>query len=286
MRAATSMFLISFANILPRRASMTAFLCLVVAHLEWPDIQLFLPSACTIWSTKYRWMRSVSPDLGMERRRQQRTLPDRDDPTRGLARLHAAEHLDGRADLLDPRGADEDRVHRPAYAGHGEVALERVDLAPEGVAPHRDVEPAEGLLVGDAVEHPVGEQDHARRRCRTPACRRRSASAAARTARTFGPASPSWSTPRPGRTSPSHASSSAGRRTASARTPRSTERAQVLADVALEGEHADRGSGHGTIVGSDETHRPSGTNRSCCRLSVEATTPREGASSWSTSASS
>src|SRR5690349_6192317 len=40
IRAATSMFLISLANILPRRASMTAFLCLVVAHLEWPDISV------------------------------------------------------------------------------------------------------------------------------------------------------------------------------------------------------------------------------------------------------
>src|SRR3954469_10874482 len=38
MRAATSMFLISLANILPRRASITAFLCLVVAHFEWPDM--------------------------------------------------------------------------------------------------------------------------------------------------------------------------------------------------------------------------------------------------------
>src|SRR5436190_12960327 len=38
VRAATSMFLISLANILPRRASMTAFLCLVVAHLECPLI--------------------------------------------------------------------------------------------------------------------------------------------------------------------------------------------------------------------------------------------------------
>src|SRR6476646_2129440 len=38
VRAATSMFLISLANILPRLASMTAFLCLVVAHLEWPLI--------------------------------------------------------------------------------------------------------------------------------------------------------------------------------------------------------------------------------------------------------
>ena len=36
------MFLISLANILPRLASMTAFLCLVVAHLEWPDMRFFL----------------------------------------------------------------------------------------------------------------------------------------------------------------------------------------------------------------------------------------------------
>src|SRR4051794_24242894 len=40
--AATSMFLISLANILPRRASTTAFLCLVVAHFEWPDMVVFL----------------------------------------------------------------------------------------------------------------------------------------------------------------------------------------------------------------------------------------------------
>src|ERR671932_2396370 len=40
VRAATSMFLISLANILPRLASTTAFLCFVVAHLEWPDIGL------------------------------------------------------------------------------------------------------------------------------------------------------------------------------------------------------------------------------------------------------
>src|SRR3954454_13024140 len=40
VRAATSMFLINLANILPRLASTTAFLCFVVAHLEWPDIAL------------------------------------------------------------------------------------------------------------------------------------------------------------------------------------------------------------------------------------------------------
>ena len=38
MRAATSIFLINLANILPRRASITAFLCFVVAHLECPAI--------------------------------------------------------------------------------------------------------------------------------------------------------------------------------------------------------------------------------------------------------
>src|ERR1700749_4309524 len=40
VRAATSMFLISRAKFLPRRASMIAFLCLVVAHLEWPLMQV------------------------------------------------------------------------------------------------------------------------------------------------------------------------------------------------------------------------------------------------------
>src|ERR1700721_405818 len=44
VRAATSTFLISLANSLPRLASTTAFLCLVVAHLEWP--LMCCPSQC------------------------------------------------------------------------------------------------------------------------------------------------------------------------------------------------------------------------------------------------
>src|SRR6201999_3807076 len=44
VRAATSTFLISLANSLPRLASTTAFLCLVVAHLEWP--LMCFPSRC------------------------------------------------------------------------------------------------------------------------------------------------------------------------------------------------------------------------------------------------
>src|SRR3569833_2373383 len=39
-RAATTTYLNSRAKFLPRRASMTAFLCLVVAHLEWPLMQV------------------------------------------------------------------------------------------------------------------------------------------------------------------------------------------------------------------------------------------------------
>src|SRR5882724_3651523 len=48
VRAATSMFLISFANSLPRLASRWAFLCLVVAHLEWPLMYLSQSSAQTV----------------------------------------------------------------------------------------------------------------------------------------------------------------------------------------------------------------------------------------------
>src|ERR1700737_1802139 len=53
-RAATSMFLISRANILPRRASTTAFLCLGVAFWEGP-LMVYLPllllkkSACRVY---------------------------------------------------------------------------------------------------------------------------------------------------------------------------------------------------------------------------------------------
>ena len=55
VRAATSMFLISLANILPRLASMTAFLCLVVAHLECP---LIVPS--TLFAQALFIVRSAS----------------------------------------------------------------------------------------------------------------------------------------------------------------------------------------------------------------------------------
>src|SRR6478735_7745506 len=55
VRAATSMFLISLANSLPRRASTTAFLCFVVAHLEWPDIRAGAPQPLTSTDGVVTW---------------------------------------------------------------------------------------------------------------------------------------------------------------------------------------------------------------------------------------
>src|ERR1700723_2165153 len=39
MRAATEISLMILVKIFPRRASAAPFLCLMVAHLEWPDIK-------------------------------------------------------------------------------------------------------------------------------------------------------------------------------------------------------------------------------------------------------
>src|SRR5487761_748617 len=61
VRAATSMFLIIFAKSLPRLASITAFLCLVVAHLEWPDMLSLLRLSRTPWAFPTRaFQRDIS----------------------------------------------------------------------------------------------------------------------------------------------------------------------------------------------------------------------------------
>src|SRR5579863_9934617 len=64
LRAATSTFLTSLAKSLPRRASITAFLCFVVAHLEWPLMNVPVLS-------RFARIADESPvrrQLGMERR--------------------------------------------------------------------------------------------------------------------------------------------------------------------------------------------------------------------------
>src|SRR4051794_18186938 len=164
VRAATSMFLINLANILPRLASTTAFLCFVVAHLEWPDIAL--PPGTSGENAADQLDEEpvhagVPGDLGVERRREQVALPHRDDPTCGRPGLDLGQDLHLRRNLLDPGRTDEHGTHRLAvHALEAEVLLEALHLAPEGVAAHRHVDAAEGLLPRDGVHDPVGEQDH------------------------------------------------------------------------------------------------------------------------------
>src|SRR4051795_8426592 len=166
VRAATSMFLMSLANILPRLASTTAFLCLVVAHLEWPDIAL-PPNTSGENAADHLDEQAVHADvpgdLGVERRREQVALPHRDDPTRGRPGLDLREDLHLRRDLLDPRRTDEHGTHRIAVdTREGQVLLEALDLPAERVAADRHVDPAERLLAGHDVHNAVRQEDHPR----------------------------------------------------------------------------------------------------------------------------
>src|SRR3954451_15143289 len=168
------MFLISLANSFPRRASMTAFLCLVVAHLEWPDMRCCLYFRCRVSSTcrtksgpgpvDHPHEQLVHPvvagDLGVERSGQQVRLPDGDDPTDCLARGDPGDDLDVLPNLLHPWRTDEHRMEPPAEVGHVQVGLEGVHLAAEGVAPDHHAEPADGLLSRDTGLDVVGKHDH------------------------------------------------------------------------------------------------------------------------------
>src|SRR3954453_14381638 len=157
VRAATSMFLISLANSLPRLASTTAFLGFVVAHLDWPLMNAPSPTRVD-QSYEQLVPPSVARQLRVERRGEQVPLTHGDDPTVG-----PTEDLDLRSDRLDPRRPDEHPTNRrPFDARDDHRLLERVDLPAEGVAAHRDVHAPDGGLARDAVLQPVGEQDHAR----------------------------------------------------------------------------------------------------------------------------
>ncbi len=147
-------------------------------------------------------------------------------------------------DRLDPGRADERRVHRFVEPGEVDVALEGVDLAAERVAAHRDVDAADGLLAGAPSSMRSASRIMPAQvpNAGIPAAileRSGSISSKIRASLAIVVDSP------PGRTSPSTAASSDSRRTATGRAPRSSEHAQVLADVALQGEHTDDGSRHG-----------------------------------------
>src|SRR5690606_5323291 len=69
VRAATSMFFTSRAKSLPRLASSAAFLCLVVAHFEWPAMMLLSFSRVVLvgrWTGPRRapaWSAGVLPPV-------------------------------------------------------------------------------------------------------------------------------------------------------------------------------------------------------------------------------
>src|SRR4051794_14114113 len=113
IRAATSTFLISLANILPRLASMTAFLCLVVAHLEWPDIRTSVYTALSGLVDQLHEVpmdAQVAGQLGVEGRGEQVSLLNRDNPTGVGTGRYPAQGPDARTDVLDPGRADEHGV--------------------------------------------------------------------------------------------------------------------------------------------------------------------------------
>src|SRR4051795_4641107 len=133
VRAATSTFLISFANSLPRRASTTAFLCLVVAHLEWPLTKC--PFSRLFQHLLEQPMHAqVIRKLGMECSSKQGPLTYDDNLT-----VAAAQNLDLAACRLHPRSTDE-HPWRGATSGPFDRSFERVDLTAEGIAPHRHID--------------------------------------------------------------------------------------------------------------------------------------------------
>src|ERR1043165_3397827 len=122
------MFLMSLANILPRLASTTAFLCLVVAHLEWPlMVPLFVRAAqyASRQVNKGFMHTQIPGDLRVERGRHHPALAHRDDPTVSRSALDSPEHLDLRTHLFGPGRADEHGTERaPLDTGQVDVGLE------------------------------------------------------------------------------------------------------------------------------------------------------------------
>src|SRR4051812_40479485 len=152
-RAATSTWRMSLANSFPRALSCAPFLCLIVAHFEWPDIALPLVQELLMDA-------QVVGELRMERSDGDRALAAQDN-----GGINARQHLDALPHARHLRGPDEHRREPPAREPVDvEVGFERVDLTAERVAAHGDVDGGEATLVGAAVEDLGAEEDHPRAR--------------------------------------------------------------------------------------------------------------------------
>src|SRR5579862_4854233 len=125
--AATMIARVSFEKSLPRFASAAPFLCLIEDHLLCPDKTRLLQEQLV--------QSRVVCELRMERGDEESSLPRED----GMA-VDLCEHLDLRADVLDPGRTDEDRAQRALVAGELQVGLERRDLAAERVPAYLEVD--------------------------------------------------------------------------------------------------------------------------------------------------
>src|SRR4051812_5583261 len=104
--AATMIERASFEKSLPRFASAAPFLCLIDDHLLCPDTST-LPHEIEEQFVEPRVVRQ----LRVERRDEEAALP-----REHRMPVDLGEHLDARADLVDPRRTDEDRAQRPRVA--------------------------------------------------------------------------------------------------------------------------------------------------------------------------
>src|SRR5258705_4943568 len=135
-RAATSMFLISRAKFLPRRASMTAFLCFVVAHLEWPLMQV-LPLSLTSESDQRVYVDVYALPNGVGRRQGNDAVADPCRPAQVAVDVHLNPGRGTRRVVGEGRGGVDDRgclSGRPQDHGSGERrGTERGPVIPQAV---------------------------------------------------------------------------------------------------------------------------------------------------------
>src|SRR6266576_3527869 len=140
-RAATMIARVSFEKSLPRLASAAPFLCLIELHLLCPDMTL-LPDE----------VEEALVDAGVVGQ----FRVERGDDDAALAQqnrlaVQLREHLDRRAHLADPGGADEDASQRLGVARKREVRLEACYLPSVGVPVDLDI---------DGAKMPAVEDDH------------------------------------------------------------------------------------------------------------------------------
>src|SRR5438552_10711 len=119
--AATMIARASFEKSWPRFASAAPFLCLIDDHLLCPD-NLLLPDEIQEPFVQPR----VVGELGMERGDEEPPVTRQHGPAVDLG-----QHLDARADVLDPGRADEHRPQVSRLPAHVEISLERGHLPPD-----------------------------------------------------------------------------------------------------------------------------------------------------------